>query len=303
LNLLAALEALLDERHVTHAGERLEVTQSAMSGALRRLRKHFNDELLVRSGNDLVLTPLAESLIPLVREARRSTDRLFSAGGEFDPTASTRHFTIAASDFVQATLAPGLARLLTEAAPRVRGDFVPLRAELVREPQYELLKFDLVILPPSFLTAYRHTSELLFRDDFVCVIAAAHPAAAPGGPTAEQLAAIPMVTASLGLTHQHIVPLAQLLLSRSSAELRPPTVEVSSYLAVPAIVREGLHWALVPRRLATTGYFLQGCVMFEPPFATESFSEAMFWHASRAHDPALLWLRGIVRQALTFTAV
>src|SRR5499427_3031779 len=74
-NLLLSLHALLEERNLTHAGERMTMSQPAMSGALARLRKHFDDELLVRSGREYRLTPLAEQLLPDVRGALRQVER------------------------------------------------------------------------------------------------------------------------------------------------------------------------------------------------------------------------------------
>jgi DNA-binding transcriptional LysR family regulator len=299
LNMLPALEALLDERHVTRAGERVRLTQSAMSGVLRRLRTYFDDELLVRSGNDLVLTPLAESLIPLVRDARRATDRLFSAATTFDPAASTRLFTVSASDYVQATLAPPLARTLAQIESGVRVDFVPHPVDLLREPQSVLLKYDLVVLPPNYLPAYERTSEVLFEDDFVCIIAAKHAAVSDRLPTMAELADIPLVTASFGLNQQHLVPLGGLVIARSDVELTRPTMEVSSYLSIPSIVREGQHWALIPRRLADLECPTDLFAVFEPPFPADSFTDSMFWHVSRTHDPALTWLREMIRSVLS----
>ena len=81
LNLLRALDALLEEKNVTHAGQRLFITQQAASGALQRLREHFGDPLLTPVGRRLELTPLALSLIHPVRERRSSRPRRRLAPG------------------------------------------------------------------------------------------------------------------------------------------------------------------------------------------------------------------------------
>ncbi len=78
LNLLAVLGALLEHRNVTRAGERLSLSQPTMSGALARLRQHFGDELLVRSGREYQLTPMARDLLPAVREALGQVERTLS---------------------------------------------------------------------------------------------------------------------------------------------------------------------------------------------------------------------------------
>ena len=89
LNLLVALGALLEERNLTRAGERINMSQPAMSGALARLRRYFDDELLVRDGRKYQLTPLAQRLLPDVREALRQVERTLEARPEFDPATST----------------------------------------------------------------------------------------------------------------------------------------------------------------------------------------------------------------------
>ena len=84
-NLLLSLHALLEERNLTHAGARMTMSQPAMSGALARLRKHFDDELLVRTGRGFELSPLAEELRPLVAEAVEAAEALLGNQREFDP--------------------------------------------------------------------------------------------------------------------------------------------------------------------------------------------------------------------------
>src|ERR1700761_8184612 len=90
LNLLIALGALLEERNLTRAGERLSLSQPTMSGALARLRRHFGDELLVRSGREYQLTPLASGLLPAVRAALGQVEHTLSVPAAFDPATSRR---------------------------------------------------------------------------------------------------------------------------------------------------------------------------------------------------------------------
>ncbi len=92
-NLLLSLHALLEERNLTHAGARMTMSQPAMSGALARLRKHFGDELLIRSGRGYELTPLAERLRPSVADAVEAAEALLGNAREFDPRSSTNSST------------------------------------------------------------------------------------------------------------------------------------------------------------------------------------------------------------------
>jgi DNA-binding transcriptional LysR family regulator len=104
LNLLPALDALLAERNVTRAAERMSLGQPAMSAVLARLRKHFGDPLLVREGRGLVLTTLAASLVAPVQEAMAATEAVLGARPPFDPRTDARSFTLVGSDYVALVL-------------------------------------------------------------------------------------------------------------------------------------------------------------------------------------------------------
>jgi hypothetical protein len=99
LNLLVVLRELLRERNVTRAAARLGVSQPAASAALARLRRHFGDELLVRSGNGYVLSALAVQLADPVEAVCTGAERLFGTGHDFDPGASAREFTLFMADY------------------------------------------------------------------------------------------------------------------------------------------------------------------------------------------------------------
>ena len=99
LNLLVALDALLAEKSVTKAGRRIHLSQSAMSGALARLRHALNDTLLVANRGGMTLTPRAESLVEPVRSILEQVHRTIIVNVPFDPASSRRVFTIAASDY------------------------------------------------------------------------------------------------------------------------------------------------------------------------------------------------------------
>lgn len=126
-NLLLSLHALLEERNLTHAGERMTMSQPAMSGALARLRKHFDDELLVRAGRGFELTPLAEQLRPRVADAVEAADDLLGHQREFDPRISRRQFDVSMSEYAMTVLSEPLNRMLRAQAPgcSVAFDTVP----------------------------------------------------------------------------------------------------------------------------------------------------------------------------------
>src|SRR6185503_4541426 len=119
LNLLIALDALLRERNVTRAAERVFVSQPAMSAALHKLREYFNDPLLVRVGRELELTPRATSLMEPVREALLRIQVMLGTQPTFDPKTARREFTVIMSEEAVPGVLPELLRTLSTEAPEL----------------------------------------------------------------------------------------------------------------------------------------------------------------------------------------
>ena len=120
LNLLVALDALLAERNISRAGERLHLSQPAMSNALARLRSFFGDELLAAQGRQMVLTPRALGLIEPVRDVLMRIDSTITTPPLFDPAQSTRTFVLLLSDFTTAVFIPPLLEALYQQARGIR---------------------------------------------------------------------------------------------------------------------------------------------------------------------------------------
>ncbi len=151
LNLLVALDALLTERSITAAGVRVHLTQSAMSGALSRLREFFNDDLLTQVGRKMVPTPLGESLAEPVRQILLQVRATINTKPGFDPATSTRHFSVMMSDYVDTVLMSDLLRRAEAVAPHVRFNLV---SNDVAPPTefIERADVDLLIMPREYLS-------------------------------------------------------------------------------------------------------------------------------------------------------
>src|ERR1700712_1457264 len=173
LNLLVSLDALLDQRSVTRAGQQLGLSQPALSASLARLRRHFGDELLARSGNEYRLTPLAAQLKPRVRLALDGVERVFAAQPDFDPLESTREFSIQLSDYAAAVIGSAIAEELASAAPAARLRLTHNTPDAVDHAEQTLLTTDLLVLPHGFITELPRAD--LMRDRWVMVVAADHP--------------------------------------------------------------------------------------------------------------------------------
>lgn len=176
LNLLVALNVLLEECSVSRAAQRLNLGQSATSAALARLREHFQDPLLVPLGRGLQLTPLARQLAPKVRDVLDLAGELVETTADFDPARCERRFTLVASDYVAATLIPAVSRELRRLAPGaslvVRDLSLPRDGDQVAEA-LEYRRSDLVIVPQRRINpAYPHIP--LLDDELCCIVCAEH---------------------------------------------------------------------------------------------------------------------------------
>ena len=164
LNLLVSLHALLEERSVTGAAERLGLSQPAMSHALRRIRKLFDDQILVREGNRSILTPRAQGLLGPLRDVLSRTSGLL--GGEiFDPRHSQRTVTVAMSTSVAYILGGPLTRLLEEQAPGVRLRVITTAD--MSDAVFTEGQADVLLLAEGYASS--HSRERLFDDDWVVV--------------------------------------------------------------------------------------------------------------------------------------
>ena len=290
LNLIVVLDALLAERNLTRAGEQVGMTQPAVSGALTRLRELFDDPLLVREGRGFVLTPRAQSLIPLVAECMAEVRRTFDALPEFDPATSERTFVVAASDYVLAEITSPLLNILEREAPSTRVEFDGLPAEDVVSP-VDLLRRDITIAATGRGLPGKRAS--LFSDQFVCIADAAHPGLRDGSLSLDALGASRHVRSVFGPhTATHIDDML------SDAGILPPVAAtVQGFLPVPFVVA-GTEWVgWVPERTARRYADLLGLVIVDTPIVPAVLVEAAHWHPSKSGDAALQWLVRQLRRA------
>jgi DNA-binding transcriptional LysR family regulator len=306
LNLLVTLRALLEEGNVTHAGERVGMSQPAMSIALGRLRRHYKDELLVRSGRDYSLTPLAKSLLPSVQESLRLIDVALDLSDGFAPAGSDRRFSIVLSDYSIMVLIEPLLRRVHELAPGVGLELAPIPPDM-QESDRGLLQHDLLIGPLGFRFLGR--SEVVFRDRFVCIADPGNPRLkhdfggddpsepprgyARGWLSLADLGELPHAAATFG--HAMLNPAERAL--EELGVRRNVQVTTVGWLSLPFVVAGTDLVAVVPERLARRVAVAAGVAIAEPPFGRVELVEAAWWHPMRAADPALAWLRSILVQA------
>ncbi|MFC7531793.1 LysR substrate-binding domain-containing protein [Actinoplanes sp. GCM10030250] len=289
-NLLLSLHALLEERNLTHAGERMTMSQSAMSSALTRLRRHFDDELMIRSGRGFELSPLAERLRPAVAEAVEAAEALLGTQREFDAAAGTRRFGVSMSEYAMTVLAEPLIRLLAERAPGCSVALDTLDAHGV-PLDTQLLRRDLIIGPLGY--DFPGQTQPIFTDHLVCIVARGNPRLSGGPLTLADLAAMPHAVAQFSAAGDHKRPL-EIELERQGLADRTVLVQVTSLLTLPFAVGGTEMCAFVPSRLARRCLAVLDLVIAETPLAEVRIVEAAHWQAGREKDSGVAWLRRLL---------
>jgi DNA-binding transcriptional LysR family regulator len=283
LNLLKALEILLDERHVSRAAARAHVTQSAMSRTLARLREACDDELLVRTASGYELTPRAQTIREELAGIMPALRILFE-DEVFDPSTATSTLRVAASDYPVSILGDELFPKFTAEAPRMSLIVTPMLPSTFTD--LDQGRIDLILTP---IEAPAHLErEDLFSEDFVCVLSRSHPLTAERLTVAD-LASYPHATVG-GMHPQQTIVIDQL--ERAGAH---PTTEirVPYFSAALAAVRNTRLIAVLPRRFAER-YGDAAVRIADAPEEIRGFTYRMLWHPRLTHDKAHRWLRSLV---------
>lgn len=283
LNLLVALGAVLEDRNLTRAGARIGMSQPAMSAALARLRRHFDDGLLEREGRGYRLTELGEQLLPTVQEALRHMAATIDRSPEFDPAESDREFSIAASDYTVSILADPLLRRVKRAAPGISLELHPIPTDMSFS-SHGIVKHDVVVGPMGYDFPGKRLE--LFRDRFVCVVDPSNPRLKDGMLTLEDISELPHAVPTFG--HDEPTPADRLL--DSLGLRRHVQVSVVGWLTVPFVVAGTNLVAVIPERLARRVADTVRLRVVEPPFGRVELIETAHWHPSRGADPAVRWL-------------
>ena len=292
VNLLIVIHAILEEKNLTRAGERIDMTQPAVSGALARIRQHYNDPLLVRAGKQFELTPRAVALKPLIEEALHAVSRTLELLPFFDPRTSERTFYISASDYALAEVTSPLLRLLKDEAPGVHVQFDALPINTHVDPD-DLIRRDLLIAADG--RGVPGKRQTLFSDRFVCVVGAKNPRLREGKLSLSDLADLRHVRASFGA---HITTPVDDMLAANGIDPRLGMI-VQGFLPVFLAVSGTTMVGHVPERVAHRYASDFGLTVAETSL-NATLVEAAHWHPSKNADPGLMWLVGMLQKASQF---
>lgn len=284
LNLLTSLHSLLEERSVTAAAQRVGLSQPAMSHALRRIRRLFNDEILIRQGSHNVLTSKAEELIGPLRDIVHRTSQLIG-GKPFRPEDSTRTLTIAMSSSVSYLLGRSITHLLEHQAPRMKLRVVPVPPEN-HDSIFTTHGADVVLLAEGYESTYAR--ERLFDDEWVVV-----------GGTPELLESDPIMQLQdwphVALDTPHRTRPYEVLLHRGvDAKIH---LRVDDYLLLPRYV-EGVHRIGLHRRRVIEQMALTDELYIAPfPFPILGLGVDMVWNPWLGDEPYKQWVRALLGEA------
>ena len=285
LNLLIVFDAVMQERSVTRAGQRIGLSQPAMSHALSRLRHMLKDELFIRAPDGMVPTPRAETLAQPLRNAL-SEMQFALEPASFDPAASDRHFGLAVNNYAAVVLAPPLVTGASAAAPAIRLD---LRPSGTLDVVDHLDRGDLDLALGSLESpGERFAVATLLEDPFVLVTRRGHPAG-KRKLSAKSFADLPHLEISSSGEDTGFIDrwLAEHGLARQIA-LRTP------YLSAASILVQSDMIAILSRRIAQEFVRSHALEVREPPCDSPLVRTAMLWHRRLDRHPAHRWLRNII---------
>lgn len=287
LNLLVALRILVEERSVSRAANRLNLSQSAMSRILGRLRSLLADPLFTRQGQYLIPTEKALSVNRALGEPLESFRQLLSPI-DFDAKSCEQTFTIATTDYAMQTLMPFALPRIYQEAPHVAFDFLPLQNEHFKD-QFTYGRADLAICRPIHsIEPLQH--EILGRVGVLCLLSKHHPLADKNMELDDYLAyPHAMIAISDGV---------KLLLEQALADKPQRRMVLRAYHleAALAIVDMMPLITTVPADLAYLVAARYDLIVKPLPFDFTPFDYSMIWHPRCDHSPAQIWLRNIVKE-------
>lgn len=282
LNLLLALDVLIEETSVTKAAEKLNMSQSAMSYSLKRLRSLLDDPILVRTSRDMEATPYAREISVAIRQILTDIQNALLERDFFNPNTASEDFRIAASDYVEVTLGSELLNRLTNQAPGIRIRI----SNFNRETALDALddgSIDLFI-DVSLPCKSWHVKQELYHEKFVCVV--------DGDISMTEISLTdylerPHILVSMRDDFQGAVD--QILEQRQ--QTRSVIWSTAHFMAAPFLIANSDCIALLPERMAQKCAQSMGLKLLDPPIDIQGFTIAMFWHQRNNNLPQHQWLR------------
>ena len=289
LNLLVVLDALLTEKHVTRTGLRLHLSQPAISHSLNKLRVLLDDPLLIRQGNEVVLSAFAQNLQAPLKDILGQIETLLGQSIDFVPVDSQRTFRVAMSDYGAAIVLPKLIVQLRAQAPGT--SLVVIQdSRLGMLEQVEQGKIDLAVGVFAALPA-DVSSDVLFEETFTCLL---NRRSLPENGVLDldsYLARPHLLVSTDGSTQGEVDNVL-----RSQGLQRRVAVNVPHWGAAPGMIADTDLILTVATRTLDNLPLGDTLVALAPPLTVAPFNYVQVWHNRFNQDPAHRWLRELVKQ-------
>jgi DNA-binding transcriptional LysR family regulator len=295
LNLLVALDALLSERNVTRAAARLDLSQSAMSAALARLRQVFGDPLLLRTAGGMLPTSKGEDLATPVKQLLDEITRIIEQNEVFDPATANLKFTIAASDYVEFAILPQLVNHLEKHAPQARLEIQPSEYAAMAK-QLESGDVDLAVVNAANAPGAMR-SRPLYAERFVVVARREHPRLKRELSVEDFCALDHVLVARRGRTFAGAIQIDEALAGRGLK--RNVRLSVPHFMLVPELVARSDMIGVLPERLARN-YNIR-LQVFDLPLDVPHLTISAVWHERTHRNPAQTWLRQALAELMQGT--
>jgi DNA-binding transcriptional LysR family regulator len=290
VRLLRTFLALMAEKNVTRAAEKLDASQPATSHSLARLRLLFGDPLLLRSGSGMVPTARAVELESQVRELLQHFEQVVDQPEPFNPASSTRTFVLTVAEF--GLLAPSFFERVRRQAPHAR---VEVRAPNAERALQSLESGEIDLRIAWLLTpAPSLRSMHLYEDRIVCIAHRDHPEV-QGQLSLEQFLRLPHAR-TLSTSHVTTSLVIDAALEALGKKLEP-TVLVHNFLTIPAMLKGTDIIATLPFSQAELFSALFPLQILEPPLKLPRIRYAAYWHERSQRDEGHRWLRSVVMDA------
>jgi len=289
LNLLVVFQEIFQERHISTAAQRLQLSQPAVSNALARLRRTFDDELFVRTAQGMQPTPFAEQLAEPVAAALAHVTQALNRQESFAAASSARHFTIAMSDVGKVYFMPALIEKCQKLAPgiqisTVRAGNIDLKTEM------ESGRVDFAIGAFDNVSGALYQRRL-FRQNYVSMFRRGHALAGRKITLKEFLSAQHLLVSSRESPYDRINGLLEKAGVRANTQFSVP-----HFTAVPYIVSSTDLVVTVPQKLADSAAQPFHLEYVRPPLRLPSLQTNIFWHRRFNQDQGNQWLRGFISE-------
>jgi len=292
LNLFIVLEAIYAEGSITRASQKMNLTQPAISHALKRLRQLFEDPLFERQGHVMTPTPLARSIIEPVRRALRGFEVTLTGAARFDAASSGRNFSLAVRDVLEASVLPPLMAGIAREAPSATLSTVQVsRRELESELAAGTLDAAIDVLLPLPNDVRR---AQLAGDQTVVLVRRGHPLVKRRALTLETYLQLEHIQTS---SRRRGPGLEDVELSRQGLQRRI-RLRCQHYFAACRVVSQTDLALTMPDRLARIVNQQFNNQILPLPLAMPSLDVYLYWHANVDNDPANTWLRSQIAAAM-----